>query len=53
MTARKNPGRDLAALRKRHRKSCPVCGETFTAINTAKYCSGKCRQKAYRTKSED
>jgi predicted nucleic acid-binding Zn ribbon protein len=40
------PARALAALRRRHRKNCAVCGKGFTAIKTARYCSNACRQKA-------
>lgn len=31
------------------KKNCVVCGELFTTFDDRKqYCSGKCRQKAYR-----
>jgi predicted nucleic acid-binding Zn ribbon protein len=49
------PAKALAALRRRHRKNCAVCGKGFTAIKTARYCSNACRQKAKyrRSKQKD
>jgi len=41
-----NPASELAAQRRRVSHTCPVCGATFTAIKTARYCSNACRQKA-------
>lgn len=41
-----NPASDLAKLRKRVDHLCPICGVTFKAIKTAKFCSNACRQKA-------
>jgi predicted RNA-binding Zn-ribbon protein involved in translation (DUF1610 family) len=41
-----NPGHDLAALRRKTRHTCPVCGASFEAIRTAVYCSNRCRQAA-------
>jgi hypothetical protein len=38
--------RALAALRRRHRKACAVCGKGFKAIATARYCSNACKQRA-------
>ena len=38
----KAPG-DRAATR-----PCPVCGEGFTPQGRARYCSGRCRQEAFR-----
>lgn len=40
------PARALAALRKRIRHACAMCGKTFNAIKTARYCCNACRQKA-------
>jgi len=41
-----NPGSNLARMRQRVEKECPVCGGSFKAIKKAVYCSNKCRQKA-------
>jgi predicted nucleic acid-binding Zn ribbon protein len=45
-------GAALAALRKQTRKACLVCGKTFKAIATARYCSNACRQKAKYQRSK-
>ena len=37
---------ELSALRKRISHTCPECGEVFTAITKAIYCSNACRQRA-------
>lgn len=39
-------GKELAALRKRFKKNCFVCGREIIALNQAKYCSNRCRQRA-------
>jgi len=36
----------LSAMRKRIKHKCQVCGKSFKAIKTAKYCSNACRQRA-------
>ena len=46
------PGAKLQALRKRVDLKCQVCGATFTALPRAKYCSSKCKQKAYRERQK-
>jgi predicted nucleic acid-binding Zn ribbon protein len=38
------PGHDLGALRRRISHTCPVCGQEFTGLVTARTCSNKCRQ---------
>jgi predicted nucleic acid-binding Zn ribbon protein len=48
----KSPGAALAAQRRRIPHTCPVCGKTFTAIRTARYCSESCQQKAKRTRAK-
>lgn len=40
------PGAALGALRPKVPHACPVCGKTFTALKTARYCSNRCRQAA-------
>lgn len=40
-------GRLTQALRRRERKTCPVCERTFEAIRKARYCSAACKAKAY------
>lgn len=39
-------GRALAAQRRQVSHTCPVCGQTFTALKTARFCSNRCRQAA-------
>jgi predicted nucleic acid-binding Zn ribbon protein len=39
-------GKELAALRKRIKKNCVVCGREMVALKQAKYCSNRCRQRA-------
>jgi predicted nucleic acid-binding Zn ribbon protein len=39
-------GKELAALRKRVKKNCVVCGREIVALKQAKYCSNRCRQRA-------
>ena len=41
-----NPASELASQRQRIGHVCPVCGASFTALKTARYCSNPCRQKA-------
>ena len=41
-----SPASALAAQRRRVSHTCPVCGKSFTALKTARYCSNACRQKA-------
>jgi len=40
------PGAALAALRRQVEKSCAHCGDTFSGIKTARFCSEKCRYAA-------
>jgi hypothetical protein len=37
---------------KKVKKKCVVCGCEFTAREAAKYCSNKCRERAYRERLE-
>ncbi|EDN65950.1 hypothetical protein BGP_3343 [Beggiatoa sp. PS] len=39
-------GKELAALRKRIKKNCVICGREMVALKQAKYCSNRCRQRA-------
>ncbi len=41
-------GSDFAARRLRKQGVCRVCKKRYRALRTAKFCSGKCRQKYYR-----
>jgi hypothetical protein len=41
-----NPASELAAQRQRIGHVCPVCGASFVALKTARYCSNACRQRA-------
>ena len=43
-----NPGHELAALRPQVPHVCPVCGQTFLAIRTARTCSNACRKRLHR-----
>ncbi len=47
-----NPGRELAAMRKKKKLVC-MCGKEFTGIGRAKYCSEACKQKAKRERKKD
>jgi hypothetical protein len=48
-----NPAAALAAMRKKVTVDCEVCGEKVTGLKgQVRYCSNKCRQKAYRERSE-
>jgi predicted nucleic acid-binding Zn ribbon protein len=48
-----NLGAALAALRKRARRACSVCGKKFEATTRARYCSTSCKLKAYRARKSD
>ena len=41
-------GRELAALRRRVKVKCLVCGTEFTATPRRMYCSARCNVAAYR-----
>ena len=43
---KKNPGAELAAMRRRMWHRCPQCGRRFSGIAKAVYCSNACRQRA-------
>ena len=43
-------GSDLVAMRRQVDHTCAVCGDHFTAIKTARYCSEKCKQRAKRAR---
>jgi hypothetical protein len=38
--------RQMAALRRRRAKSCPICGVDFEAFGKQTYCSKACANKA-------
>lgn len=40
-----NPGFILAAQRRQIPHTCPVCGQGFTGIKTARFCSNACKQR--------
>jgi predicted nucleic acid-binding Zn ribbon protein len=45
-------GAALSALRRRAQIVCAVCGTSFTALRTARYCSNRCRQAAKYARSK-
>lgn len=45
------PGSALAAQRRQVSHHCRWCGNAFTGIKTARYCSGSCQQKAKRDRA--
>ena len=49
---RRELGRALAALRRLVQRRCPVCGTAFEGAVHKRYCSGACRQRAYRERRE-
>jgi hypothetical protein len=42
------PGAQMAAQRRKVPHTCPVCGISFQALRTARYCSNACKQRAKR-----
>lgn len=44
--------RDLAARRRRIKRSCEVCGTEFTGVATRRYCSAACRLRASRERRQ-
>jgi uncharacterized protein (DUF983 family) len=40
-----NPGKELAAKRRKVEKICPLCGESYQGLKTAKACE-KCSPRA-------
>lgn len=42
----KTAGQSLAACRRQVQHTCPVCGNHFIALRTARFCSNRCRQAA-------
>lgn len=48
-----NAGSSLAAMRRKVRKTCPVCGKTFRGLKTAVYDRNACRQKAKRARAKE
>jgi hypothetical protein len=45
-------GRELAALRKKVKVTCAVCGTVITATRRRLYCSAKCCVAAYRRRKK-
>lgn len=39
--------RQIAALRRQTQSACVVCGSPIEGITTRRYCSDRCRSKAY------
>ena len=46
-------GRQLAALRKKVKVTCAVCGTVFTATRRRMYYSGRCNMAAYRPRKRE
>ena len=46
-------GRRMAALRKKVKVTCAVCGTVFTATRRRMYCSAKCNMTAYRRRKRE
>ena len=45
------PGTALAAMRRTSWHACLSCGNRFSGIKTAKFCSNACRQRAKYAKN--
>jgi hypothetical protein len=45
---RSEVGRQFAALRRKVRLACAVCGKVVTGFRKRRYCSAACRQEAFR-----
>ncbi len=43
-------GAYLASLRRRVERRCAVCGRRITGISLRRYCSPRCRTRAYRAR---
>ena len=46
MTDPNNPASVLAGMRKTYDHSCKICGDPFTGLERALYCSNSCKQRA-------
>jgi hypothetical protein len=45
---RSDVGRQFAALRRKVKLACAVCGKVVTGLRKRRYCSAACRQEAFR-----
>jgi len=43
----------LSRMRKTYKRKCPVCKKRFEGLAHARYCSGACKQKAWRMRNPD
>lgn len=50
---RNEAARQLAAMRRTHRKVCPVCGTEFEGIARRVYDRPACQVKAYRQRKRE